>query len=151
MGCGRTRRRREEQGRGWETGGVRRNGKKNEEKNEGRRRGNRRREGESPRYSLDDLCGSDAISEASLESGLSPGTSVLVNHRDPPTPVPCSARSQAPTRRDAIWQLTRSKGERNVCLRNCCAPATERTEVPSRKQNTHHAIFFPFEIFNFNI
>lgn len=59
----------------------------------------RRREKESPRYSLDDLCGSDAISEASLESGLSPVTPVLVNHRDPPTPVPCSARSQAPTRR----------------------------------------------------
>lgn len=59
----------------------------------------RRPRRESPRYSLDDLCGSDAISEASLESGLSPGTPVLVNHRDPPTPVPCSARSQAPARR----------------------------------------------------
>jgi len=61
----------------------------------GRQRGQpeRKREREDSRYSLDDLCGSDAISEASLESGLSPGTPVLVNHRDPPTPVPFPPRA----------------------------------------------------------
>ncbi|TGZ49436.1 hypothetical protein DBV15_08260 [Temnothorax longispinosus] len=63
------------------TGRVRWSGKKNEEKDEGGRGGDgkkereRKRKRESPRYSLDDLCGSDAISEASLESGLSPVTS----------------------------------------------------------------------------
>lgn len=50
--------------------------------------GRRRRgggQGGTRRYSLDDLCGTDAISKTSLESSPSPGTALLVNHRDPPT------------------------------------------------------------------
>jgi len=101
MGCERTREIRRGEMGGFAGAGKRmktRTKGDGEEKEKERER-ERERERESPRYILDDLCGSDAISEASLESGLSSVTPVLVNHRDPPTPVPCSARSQAPTRR----------------------------------------------------
>ncbi|KAF7401339.1 hypothetical protein HZH68_007159 [Vespula germanica] len=37
--------------------------------------------------------------EASLESGLSPGTPVLVNHCDPPTPVPYPPAPKLPKER----------------------------------------------------
>lgn len=67
---------------------------------------------ETRTYSLDDLCGSDAISKASLESSPSLGTTLLVNHRDPPThQYRSSHRREFELQvRDAIWQLTRSKG-----------------------------------------
>ena len=56
--------------------------KRRKQREKENRRGTRR---EPYRYSLDDLCGTDAISKASLESSPSPGTTLLVNHRDPPT------------------------------------------------------------------